>query len=219
MGKESLQAFFGDWKIHPLHTFRHGFRRTWIVRATEQPTETTVFHDYGLAVIKEAAPRRPHPSTERFQVPRTDRSVQFNRERESNYPKSWAGIVAGSSPNAGGPTRSGTDGTVPASVASSTAGAVPCGRAQAAPSRMHVDAPQISAPAPQAIPLDFASMMGAAIESALKPLKERLEATIIPMQRNLESLQAEFMALRSEEKDEGMTAAADANRMRLASAA
>ena len=80
MGKESLQAFLGDWKIHPLHTFRHGFRHTWIVRATEQPTETTVFHDFGLAVIKEAAPRRSHPSTERFQVPRADRSVQFIQE-------------------------------------------------------------------------------------------------------------------------------------------
>ena len=220
MGKESLQAFFGDWKIHPLHTFRHGFRRTWIVRATEQPTETTVFHDSGLAVIKEAAPRRSHPSTERFRVPRTDRSVQFNWERESNYPKSWAGIVAGSSPNAGGPTRSGKDGTVPASVASSIPGAVPCGRAQAAPSPMHVDAPQISAPGsghPQAIPLDLASLMGAANRRALKPLKERLEATIIPMQRILESFQAEFVALRSEEKDEGMTAAADAKRMRTAS--
>ena len=221
MGKESLQAFLGDWKIHPLHTFREGFRRTWIVRATDQPTETTVFHDWGLAVIKEAAPRRPHPSTERFQAPRPDRSVQFNRERESNYPKSWAGIVAGSSPKAGGPTRSSKDGTVAASVvSSSTAGALPCGRAQAAPSPMHVDAPQISAPGsghPQAIPLDLASMMGAAIAAALKPLKEQLEATIIPMQRTLESLQAEFVALRSKEKDEGMTAAANAKKMRTAS--
>ena len=86
---------------------------------------------------------------------------------------------------------------------------------------MHVDAPQISTAGsghPQAIPLDLASMIGAAIEAALKPLTERFEATIIPMQRTLESLQAEFVALRSEDKDEGMTAAADAKRMRLASA-
>ena len=118
--------------------------------------------------------------------------------------------------------RSGKDGTVPVSVVSSIAGARPCGRAQAAASPMRVDAPQISAPGsgrPQAIPLDLASMMGAAIEAALKPLKERLGATIIPMQRTLESLQAEFVAMISEEKDEGMTAAADAKRMRLASAA
>ena len=33
----------------------------------------------------------------------------------------------------------------------------------------------------------------------------------------LDSLQAEFVALRSDEKDEGMTAAADAKRMRTAS--
>ena len=87
---------------------------------------------------------------------------------------------------------------------------------------MHVDAPQISAPGsghPQAIPLDLASVMGAAIEATLKPRKEQLQAAIIPMQRSLESLQAEFVALRSEEKDEGMTAAADAKRMRTASVA
>ena len=60
-------------------------------------------------------------------------------------------------------------------------------------------------------------MMGAAIEAALKPMKERLGATIIPMQRTLESLLAEFVALRSKEKDDGMTAAADATRMRTAS--
>ena len=39
----------------------------------------------------------------------------------------------------------------------------------------------------------------------------------MPMQRTLESLQAEFIALRAEEKDEAMTsrAAADAKRLRL----
>ena len=86
---------------------------------------------------------------------------------------------------------------------------------------MHVDSLQISTAGsghPQAIPLDLVNMIGAAIEAALKPLTERFEATIIPMQRTLESLQAEFVALRSKEKDEGMTAAADAKRMRLGSA-
>ena len=43
-------------------------------------------------------------------------------------------------------------------------------------------------------------MMTAAIEAALPLMKERLEATIVPMQRTLESLQAEFVALRAEEK-------------------
>ena len=59
--------------------------------------------------------------------------------------------------------------------------------------------------------------MVAAIEAALQPMKERLAATIMPMQRTLESLQAEFIALRAEEKDEAMTsrAAADAKRLRL----
>ena len=59
--------------------------------------------------------------------------------------------------------------------------------------------------------------MAAAIEAALKPMKERPEATIMPMQRTLESIQADFIALRAEDKDEAMTlgAAADAKRLRL----
>ena len=58
-------------------------------------------------------------------------------------------------------------------------------------------------------------MMAAAIEAALKPMKERLEATIVPMQRTLEGLQAEFVALRAEEKDGDAVMAADAKRMRM----
>ena len=60
-------------------------------------------------------------------------------------------------------------------------------------------------------------MMAAATEAALKLMKERLEATIMPMQRALESLQAEFVALTSKEKNKCMNAAADAKRMRTAS--
>ena len=231
MGKESLQEFFGDWKLHPLHTFRQGFRRTWIVRATEQPTETTVYHEFGLAVIKEAAPRRSNASTERFHAPRAERSAPFIRERESNYPKAWAGIAKGSTPsNDGGPTRFGKDGTISASVASTIPTAVPGARAPVTASQMHVDTPvpahiPVEArtdlnPAgihPSVNPTDLAKIMAAAIEAALQPMKERLEATIMPMQRTLESLQAEFIALRAEEKDEAMTsrAAADAKRLRL----
>ena len=61
--------------------------------------------------------------------------------------------------------------------------------------------------------------MAAAIEAALRPMKERLEATIMPMQRTLETLQVEFVALRTKEKDEPMTsgAATDAKRLRLGS--
>ena len=67
------------------------------------------------------------------------------------------------------------------------------------------------------MPNDLAQMMTAAIEAALRQMKERLEATIIPMQRTIESLQAEFIALRSEEKDGDAVMAADAKRMRMGS--
>ena len=38
-------------------------------------------------------------------------------------------------------------------------------------------------------------IIGAAIEAAMKPLLGQLEATIVPMQRTIESLEAEFVAM------------------------
>ena len=52
--------------------------------------------------------------------------------------------------------------------------------------------------------MDFANMMAASIDAALQPLLEKLEATIIPMQRTIESLQAELVAMREEKEDEAM---------------
>ena len=37
-------------------------------------------------------------------------------------------------------------------------------------------------------------LMAAAIEAARKPMRQQLEATIVPMQRAFESLQAEFIS-------------------------
>ena len=48
----------------------------------------------------------------------------------------------------------------------------------------------------------LATTIAASIKAALKPLRERLEATIIPKQRTIESLQAEFVAMRQEKEDE-----------------
>ena len=218
MGKESLQDFLGAWQIHPLHTFRQGFRRTWIVRASVEPTEKLIAHDYGLAVIKEAVQRRGPLPTERFQAPRTDRPAVFVREKDANYPKSWAGIVAGSQPQSNTVQKeSRHDRTVSASVASTTV--APVAPAQASAAQIPVEA-SVSVPIsahPQAFQVDLANMMAAAIEAALKPMKERLEATIVPMQRTLEGLQAEFVALRTEEKDGDAVMAADAKRMRMGS--
>ena len=42
---------------------------------------------------------------------------------------------------------------------------------------------------------DLMQMMAAAIEAALQPMRNQLGATIMPMQRTIESLQAEFVAL------------------------
>ena len=43
---------------------------------------------------------------------------------------------------------------------------------------------------------DLMQMMAAAIEAALQPRRNQLETTIMPLQRTIASLQAEFVALR-----------------------
>ena len=62
------------------------------MRAVQQPLETAVYNDFGLAVLTEAVPRRSNPNTERLHATRPDRSLPFVRETESNYPKSWAKV-------------------------------------------------------------------------------------------------------------------------------
>ena len=66
---------------------------------------------------------------------------------------------------------------------------------------MPVSEPPVSS---QASPADLSQIMTAAIEAALRPLREKLEATIIPMQRTIASLQAEFISIRKEKPDEFM---------------
>ena len=79
------------------------------------------------------------------------------------------------------------DGAIAASSVSSAAVAVLA-------ARVHV--PASPAPVVQIVnAADFATMMASAIEAALKLMTETLEATIIPMQRTIESLQAEFVAM------------------------
>ena len=47
-----MTDFLAGWKVIPVKTFRQGYRRTWIVRATDQPMSTKLQHEFGLAVIK-----------------------------------------------------------------------------------------------------------------------------------------------------------------------
>ena len=161
-----------------------------------------------MAVIKEAVAKRPVVATERFQAPPRPSST-FVRETTSNYPKSWAGVVSGAANQTKdlAPKKSGSDGAIGASAVSAaprTEPVVPV----CAPAEVHKPVTQpvahSSALATQLSPMDFASMMAATIEAALTPLREKLDATIGPMQRTLESLQAEFVAIRKEKCDEAM---------------
>ena len=91
--------------------------------------------------------------------------------------------------------------------------AVAAAPAPALPARI---SPQLQHCAPS-FRADFSDIISDGIEAALRPLKEGLDATILPMQRTLEGLQAEFVAFRADEKDDMMTsgAAADAKRLRM----
>ncbi len=210
MGKESLTRFLGDWNVHPLHTFRQGFRRTWIVRAAAEPVEKVISHDYGLAVIKEAAPRPVARPMERMRVPRADAfpplAQRFERG-QMHAPKSWAGVVAVGAA-APAPTQREAqqnlrrDGAVDAAAASQARATTPTPAPAARPA---AQAPPAIAPTPAALvhTADFSQAVAAAVAAALKPMQDKLEETIVPMQRQLEHLQAEFVAIRDEpEADE-----------------
>ena len=92
MGKESLLDFVSGWHVTPLHTFKQGFSRTWIVRAATDPVEKIIAHDFGVAVVKEAVAKPRVVATERFQAPVRSASA-FMRQTASNYPKSWVVVV------------------------------------------------------------------------------------------------------------------------------
>ena len=116
--------FLADWQVRPLHTFRQGFRRTWIVRSAQEPAETVIAHDFGLAVIKPAVPKRVSSTTERFQPPRPDRSAKFSRgDTPMHAPKSRASVVAGDRSKDAATKKDVIDGAVGAATACRTSAA------------------------------------------------------------------------------------------------
>lgn len=85
-----MEAVLSLWQVTPIYTFKSGMRRTWGVRAVEDPNMTKVQHDYGLAVIQEAPPRQPQTKTkvERWQHPTAAPS-----NRTSQPPGTWSEVV------------------------------------------------------------------------------------------------------------------------------
>ena len=82
------------------------------------------------------------------------------------------------------------DGAVAASAVSNARISTPA-------ARVHV--PANPAPIAQVVnPANLTTMMPAAIDAAVMPMKEKMEATRIPMQRTIDSLQAEFVAMRKD---------------------
>lgn len=62
-GADAVKEFVEDWAVHPLFSFRKGWRRTWVVRAKSAPEQKVVEHQTGFAVIQEYNPR-PKPGGE-----------------------------------------------------------------------------------------------------------------------------------------------------------
>ena len=224
MGKQSLLDFLGDWRVCPLHTFRHGFQRTWIVRSAQDPTEKLIPHDFGLAVINESVQRKSVAATERLQLPRkSDFPALSNRfiQGPSHAPKSWVGVAAGDSSSAmSSPTKrvnhvgvvgAAAASRVPQRATAATVVAVTASQVLAEPLSAQVPGQSVENS-------DLVNLMAAAIEAALRPLREKLDATITPMQRAMESLQAEFISIR-EEKDKSASALEqEAKRLRIGAA-
>ena len=95
------------------------------------------------------------------------------------------------------PKRVGADGTTAASVVCSA----PVGASAA---DITVAQPASAPVAQVANPMDFANMVAATIDATVKPLQEKFEANIAPMQRTIEAPQAEFIAMREEKDDADM---------------
>ena len=203
MGKQSLQQFLGEWKVYPLHTFRKGFQRTWIVRAVSDPLEKVVARDYGLAVIQEAVPRPTNRPTERLQAPRDPFPPLQRRfsQGPTHAPKSWVGVVVGDGSAAKNSTarKHQNDGSMATSAANASELTSPVpAHVQAVskvPSEASASAATPAAP-PAQMPPNFTEIIAAAVAAAMEPWKKSFDQSFIPMQLTVESLQAEFVALR-----------------------
>ena len=79
-GEEAVKQFVSGWEIHPMFSFRQGWRRTWVVRASSAPQQRLVEDQAGDAVLQEYQPRlrpagvargkwQPQQRTSKFPTP------------------------------------------------------------------------------------------------------------------------------------------------------
>ena len=64
-GAEAVKEFVEGWTVHPLFSFRKGWRRTWVVRAATAPQQRVVEHQSGFAVIQEYHQRAGPPAAQK----------------------------------------------------------------------------------------------------------------------------------------------------------
>ena len=80
-GPDAVIDFLACWKVSSVKTFRQGYRRTWVVRAMEQPISTKLQHEFGLAVISSVLSRE-----KRYKIKRSQNGVSFRAE------ETWKGF-------------------------------------------------------------------------------------------------------------------------------
>ena len=80
-----------------MKPFRQGYRRTWVVRALEQPISTKLQHEIGLAVISSVLSCK-----KRYKIKRSQNGVSFRAEDklegDAVFPRIWAAVVAAPAP-------------------------------------------------------------------------------------------------------------------------
>ena len=93
MGEQGVVLFLDGWKVKPVHSFRQGSRRTWVVRADSAPFSNIFQHADGIVLAKKAERAAPaNVAKERWQPAKT--SSRSQQGATVPTPMSWAQAVA-----------------------------------------------------------------------------------------------------------------------------
>ena len=89
---DAVTDFLAGWKVSPVKTCRQDHRRTWVVRAMEQPMTAKLQHKFGLAVIKRTVMQKARQNQEiQKWSPASERK---KTGRDGVHPQTWAAVDA-----------------------------------------------------------------------------------------------------------------------------
>ena len=172
-GPDAVTDFLAGWKVIPVKTFRQGHRRTWIVRATDQPMSTKLQHEFGLAVIKRTVMLKTRQNQEiQKWMPASE---QKKTGRDAVFPQTWAAVVAALAPHKTQTAR-GQKRTTEALGTSQPSKTV---NLTSSPSAMDLgDVAQTPAPASAVVPTkegDLGELIARAVAAAMAPVDAQMK--------------------------------------------